>query len=124
MRIRVPEPFWRLTYRSPSRSRSSRPRTPRGCRGRHEPLGPVCALHQADAAVGEILPDKGGVEGEPLAAVVKKRRPHLRRQLGQIFGQGGLGQVEQLGRLGDVLQLRDGGEIPKLCDIQAASFQS
>ena len=74
--------------------------------------------------LGEILPDKGGVEGEPLAAVVKKRRPHLRRQLGQIFGQGGLGQVEQLGRPGDVLRLRDGGEIPKLCDMQAASFQS
>ncbi len=28
--------------------------------------------------------------------------------------------MEQLGRLGDVLQLRDGGEIPKLCDMQAA----
>ena len=35
-----------------------------------------------------------------------------------------LDRVEQLGRPGDVLQLRDGGEIPKLCDIQAASFQS
>lgn len=124
MRIRVPEPFWRLTYRSHPGAGSPDHGRPGGAGGRHEPLGPVCALHQADAAVGEILPDKGGVEGEPLAAVVKKRRPHLRRQLGQIFGQGGLGQVEQLGRLGDILRLRDGGEIPKLCDMQAASFQS